>query len=92
MFSSKHIFISVNVAALKRVKLQVESLHSAKLKDEKASKSKKPAKGRTTVKMDLDKVAYLVLMSRINYFLFDNAPSNMVSVRCAENVPNELNV
>ena len=75
VFLLNKVFISVNVAALKRVKLQVESLHSAKLKDEKASKSKKPAKGRTTVKMDLDKVAYLVLMSRINYFLFDNAPA-----------------
>jgi hypothetical protein len=47
----------VSVAGLKKVKLQVEALHSAKLKDEKAAKSKKPGKGgRTTVKMDLDKV------------------------------------
>jgi len=51
----KRICLDLNVAALKRVKLQVESLHSAKLKDEKAAKSKKPVKGRTTVKMDLDK-------------------------------------
>ena len=50
-------FFPVNVAGLKKVKLQVEALHSAKLKDEKAAKSKKPGKGgRTTVKMDLDKV------------------------------------
>ena len=49
---------SVNTATLKKVKIQVENLHSVKLKDEKAAKSKKPAaKGRTTVKMDLDKVS-----------------------------------
>jgi hypothetical protein len=48
----------VNVATLKKIKLQVEALHSAKLKDEKAAKSKKPGAkgGRTTVKMDLAKV------------------------------------
>jgi hypothetical protein len=47
----------VNVATLKKVKIQVENLHSVKLKDEKAAKSKKPAgKARTTVKMDLEKV------------------------------------
>ncbi len=42
---------------MKKVKIQVENLHSVKLKDEKAAKSKKPAgKARTTVKMDLEKV------------------------------------
>ncbi len=46
----------MNVATLKKVKLQVDALHSAKLKDEKANKSKKTAKGRSTVKMDLEKV------------------------------------
>ena len=47
----------VNAATLKKVKIQVENLHTVKLKDEKAAKSKKPAaKGRTTVKMDLEKV------------------------------------
>jgi len=46
----------VNVATLKKVKLQVEALHSAKLKDEKAIKTKKATKGRSTVKMDLEKV------------------------------------
>ncbi len=47
----------MNVATLKKVKIQVENLHSVKLKDEKAAKSKKPAgKARTTVKMDLEKV------------------------------------
>lgn len=52
----KRICLDMNVASLKKVKLQVEALHSAKLKDEKAAKSKKPGKGgRTTVKMDLDK-------------------------------------
>jgi hypothetical protein len=44
------------VATLKKVKIQVEALHSAKLKDEKAAKTKKPTKGRSTVKMDLQKV------------------------------------
>jgi hypothetical protein len=50
------VFVAVNVATLKKVKIQVEALHSAKLKDEKAAKTKKPTKGRSTVKMDLQKV------------------------------------
>ena len=49
-------FLSVNTASLKKVKLNIESLHSAKLKEEKASK-KSVAKGKgKSVKMDLDKV------------------------------------
>lgn len=52
----KRICLDLNVATLKKVKIQVENLHSVKLKDEKAAKSKKPAgKARTTVKMDLEK-------------------------------------
>ena len=53
-------FLSVNTASLKKVKLNIESLHSAKLKEEKALKSgKKSVKGKS-VKMDLDKVRYAV--------------------------------
>ena len=41
---------------LKKLKLHIEGLHSAKLKEEKASK-KSVAKGKgKSVKMDLDKV------------------------------------
>ena len=50
----------VNTASLKKVKLNIESLHSAKLKEEKALKSgKKSVKGKS-VKMDLDKVEYVI--------------------------------
>ena len=52
------LFLSVNTTSLKKVKLNIESLHSAKLKEEKALKSgKKSVKGKS-VKMDLDKVKY----------------------------------
>ena len=47
--------ISVNTTSLKKLKLHIEGLHSAKLKEEKASKSKVKGKGKS-VKMDLDKV------------------------------------
>ena len=48
---------------MKKLKLHIESLHSAKLKEEKASKSKlKGGKGKS-VKMDLEKVK----LSRISY-------------------------
>ena len=51
--------LSVNTASLKKVKLNIESLHSAKLKEEKALKSgKKSVKGKS-VKMDLDKVCFV---------------------------------
>ena len=54
-------FLLVNTASLKKVKLNIESLHSAKLKEEKALKSgKKSVKGKS-VKMDLDEVRYAVL-------------------------------
>ena len=53
-------FLSVNTTSLKKVKLNIESLHSAKLKEEKALKSgKKSVKGKS-VKMDLDKVKYVI--------------------------------
>ena len=41
---------------LKKVKLHIEGLHSAKLKEEKAAKSKQKGKGKS-VKMDLVKVS-----------------------------------
>lgn len=50
----KDLCIDMSVATLKKIKIHVETLHSTKLRDEKASKSKK-AKGKSTVKMDLDK-------------------------------------
>ena len=50
-----HILSLVNTASLKKLKLHIESLHSAKLKEEKASKSKLKTKGKS-VKMDLEKV------------------------------------
>ena len=54
------LFLSVNTTSLKKVKLNIESLHSAKLKEEKALKSgKKSVKGKS-VKMDLDKVKYVI--------------------------------
>ena len=58
-----NIFILlVNTASLKKVKLNIESLHSAKLKEEKALKSgKKSVKGKS-VKMDLNKVRYAVAL------------------------------
>ena len=47
---------------MKKVKLNIESLHSAKLKEEKALKSgKKSVKGKS-VKMDLNKVRYAVAL------------------------------
>ena len=55
-------FLLVNTTSLKKVKLNIESLHSAKLKEEKASKSKIKGKGKGgSVKMDLDKVNFLCL-------------------------------
>ena len=46
---------------MKKVKLNIESLHSAKLKEEKALKSgKKSVKGKS-VKMDLDKVYFVFI-------------------------------
>jgi len=55
---TKEICIDLNTTSLKKVKLNIESLHSAKLKEEKALKSgKKSVKGKS-VKMDLDKDLY----------------------------------
>jgi len=55
---TKEICVDLNTASLKKVKLNIESLHSAKLKEEKALKSgKKSVKGKS-VKMDLDKDLY----------------------------------
>ena len=48
---------TVQAATLKKIKIHVETLHSTKMKEEKASKGgKKGGKGRSTVKMDLQKV------------------------------------
>jgi translation initiation factor 3 subunit J len=54
---TKDICVDLNTASLKKLKLHIESLHSAKLKEEKASKSKLKGKG-ITVKMDLEKDIY----------------------------------
>ena len=40
---------------LKKLKIHIETLHSTKLKEEKASKGKKSVSKRGTVKMDLSK-------------------------------------
>merc|ERR1739845_192497 len=37
---TKYVCVDLNTASLKKLKLHIESLHSAKLKEEKASKSK----------------------------------------------------
>ena len=59
--------LSVNTASLKKVKLNIESLHSAKLKEEKALKSgKKSVKGKS-VKMDLDKVYFVFYLYGIAF-------------------------
>ena len=48
---------TVQAATLKKIKIHVETLHSTKMKEEKASKGgKKGGKARSTVKMDLQKV------------------------------------
>ena len=53
------IIILVNTTSLKKIKLHIEGLHSAKLKEEKASK-KSTVKGKgKSVKMDLDKVIFM---------------------------------
>jgi len=54
---TKDICVDLNTASLKKIKLHIEGLHSAKLKEEKASKSKVKGKGKS-VKMDLDKDIY----------------------------------
>jgi len=51
------ICVDLNTASLKKVKLHIEGLHSAKLKEEKAAKSKQKGKGKS-VKMDLVKDIY----------------------------------
>lgn len=52
------LYFTESAPTLKKLKIHVETLHSTKLKEEKAAKGKgKPStKGRSTVKMDLDKV------------------------------------
>ena len=53
---------TVQAATLKKIKIHVETLHSTKMKEEKASKGgKKGGKARSTVKMDLQKVSYIIL-------------------------------
>ena len=55
-------FFTVQAATLKKIKIHVETLHSTKMKEEKASKGgKKGGKARSTVKMDLQKVSYIIL-------------------------------
>lgn len=46
----------MNAQTLKKIKMDVEALHSTKLKEEAAAKKKKPGKKAGTVKMDTDKV------------------------------------
>jgi len=53
----KEICIDLNTASLRKLKLHIDGLHSAKLKEEKAAKSKQKTKGKT-VKMDLEKDIY----------------------------------
>jgi len=55
---TKEICLDLNTTNLKKVKLQIESLHTAKLKEEKASKSKKTSKAGKGLKMDLSKDLY----------------------------------
>jgi len=55
----KSISIDLNTATLKKVKSDVEALHSAKLKEEKALKAgKKPKAKAASLKMDLEKDLY----------------------------------
>jgi len=52
----KDLSLDQPAANLKKLKIHIETLHSTKLKEEKASKGKKPgSKARGTVKMDLSK-------------------------------------
>jgi len=53
----KELSLDITAPSLKSIKIHVETLHSKKLKEEKASKSKKGGSGkaRTSVKMDLEK-------------------------------------
>jgi len=55
---TKDVCVDLNTASLKKLKLHIESLHSAKLKEEKASKSKKSVGKGKSVKMDLEKDVY----------------------------------
>jgi len=55
---TKEICVDLNTTNLKKVKLHIESLHSAKLKEEKTSKSKKTSKAGKGIKMDLTKDIY----------------------------------
>jgi len=53
---TKDLAIDLPVPSLKRVKIHVEGLHSTRLKEEKASKSKQKQKaGKASLKSDLDK-------------------------------------
>ena len=56
------------VPSLKRVKIHVEGLHSTRLKEEKASKSKqKKGTGKASLKSDLDKVNICDTISIVFY-------------------------
>jgi len=58
----KDLTLDLQAATLKKIKIHVETLHSTKMKEEKASKGgKKGGKARSTVKMDLQKVSYIIL-------------------------------
>lgn len=56
----KEISVDLNKETLKKIKMHVEGLHTAKTKEEKAAKPKQKAKGgkMSTVKMDLEKDIY----------------------------------
>ena len=55
--------LDLNAASLKKIKMNVEAMHSAKMKQEKAEASKaKKGKGKGgSLRMDTDKVRYFVL-------------------------------
>jgi len=51
----KDLSLDLPAPTLKKIKIHVETLHSTKLKEEKASKGKKGGKKGSSVKMDLEK-------------------------------------
>jgi len=53
----KNLSLDLNAATLKKIKMNTEALHSAKLKEEKSKNKKKPA-GKGGIKMDLSKDMY----------------------------------
>lgn len=54
----KNLSLELNPPTLKKIKMNVEAIHSTKLKEEKAAKSKKAGKKGGAIKMDLTKDLY----------------------------------